>query len=177
MASNNPHYEADPTAKEVIKRDPYDCKIFPRGLNIVWGNDDRYWRMTTNKNESVAELLQVCWLEVSCSIPLVLKKRYQIGFTVSLTSDAFGWSGCHVFIMAKLGKKGKYIWKKLLLTTQTDKAEFQIPEENLFMEVPSQVASEDDRTLYFGLYEVWSGKWKGGLRIHHAFIKETPPPK
>lgn len=26
--------------------------------------------------------------------------------------------------------------------------------------------NQESKDVYFGLYEVWSGKWKGGLRIH-----------
>uniref|UniRef100_A0A5B6YS17 Protein PHLOEM PROTEIN 2-LIKE A9-like n=1 Tax=Davidia involucrata TaxID=16924 RepID=A0A5B6YS17_DAVIN len=121
-----------------------------------------------------AELLQVCWLEVTtCATTIKSGKKYQFGFSVSLTSDAFGWSSCPVYVMAKIGRKGKYTWKKvdLLGAAGRDKKEpFEIP-DSFVLEIPSDV-SPSEKELHFGLYEVWSGKWKGGLKIHHAFVRE-----
>ncbi|KAA8547589.1 hypothetical protein F0562_004018 [Nyssa sinensis] len=182
MASNNPHYEADPRSKVLsyIRTLPDTTNgakgliVEPRGLDIVWGNDTRYWRMPENKP---AELLQVCWLEVTCSIDIGTLKsarleKPQIGFKLSLSSDAFGWSGCPIYIMAKIGKKGKYFWKKVdLQAIRGNTQEFDIPEDFCMDIVKDSPAS--DEKLYFGLYEVWSGKWKGGLQIHHAFLRES----
>lgn len=115
-----------------------------------------------------AELLQVNWLEVTGTVILSPGKSYEIGFNVSLTPDAFGWSGLQVYIMAKLGKKGKYVLRKHVINP-SDKETFDIPcpSDRLKIDIP---AMED--IVYFGLYEVWSGRWKGGLRVHHAFVRE-----
>lgn len=96
-------------------------------------------------------------------------KKYQIGFKISLKADAFGWSGSPVFMMAKLGKKGRYTWRKMRPLDQLGNNEAEIPEDKLEI----SVGQLDDKQLYFGLYEVWNGKWKGGLLIHHAFIREV----
>ncbi|KAK1556909.1 hypothetical protein Q3G72_014410 [Acer saccharum] len=106
--------------------------IKPRGFNIVWGKDTRYWQLPekNRQTETAAELKQVCWLEITGSVDVKAGNRYTIEFLVSMKPDAFGWSGCPVFMMAK-----------------------------------------DSNKLFFGLYEVWSGKWKGGLLIHNATIK------
>ncbi|KAJ6986716.1 hypothetical protein NC653_020066 [Populus alba x Populus x berolinensis] len=32
--------------------------------------------------------------------------------------------------------------------------------------------NNNEETLYFGLNEVWTNKWKGGLRIHEAIVQE-----
>jgi hypothetical protein len=117
-----------------------------------------------------AELIQVCWLEVTGSLQLEANKTYEVGFKVSLTPDAFGWNGCPVYVMAKFGKRGKYSWKRA--TLKTDKV------EEPYQKIPEQVLSiksETENTLYFGLYEVWSGKWKGGLKIHEAFVNKISP--
>jgi hypothetical protein len=123
-------------------------------------------------------LIQVSWLEVTGSIVLEEKKQYEVTFNVSLAPDAFGWNGCPVYVMAKFGKKGKYTWKRATLdkdtttTTSTGgESSFSIPDQPLKITAP---ASSSDTTLYFGLYEVWSGKWKGGLRIHDANVKKAP---
>lgn len=141
-------------------------RIPPNNLNIVWGNDSRYWRLPSKEDEP-AELVQVCWLEVTGSCSVKKSKTYEVGFKVSMTPDAFGWTGCPVYIMAKIGKKGKYTLRRAALE-KFGGQEVNIPEQPLTITVPPQ----GEETLYFGMYEVWSGKWKGGLKIHEAFVNE-----
>ncbi|XP_062162607.1 protein PHLOEM PROTEIN 2-LIKE A9-like [Alnus glutinosa] len=161
------HYDADPLEQEQELEGGGGYKLYPRQLNIVWGNDPRYWRIPAGKGDTgPAELIQVCWLEVTGSLQLEANKTYEVGFKVSLTPDAFGWNGCPVYVMAKFGKRGKYSWKRATLKTDKAEDQYQIPEQVL------SIKSETENTLYFGLYEVWSGKWKGGLKIHEAIIKK-----
>lgn len=71
-----------------------------------------------NRKED-AELIQVNWLEVTGWIDNVLeKKTYDVGFTVSLMPDAFGWRDSPVYIMAKWGDNTQ--WRKVNLTTEND---------------------------------------------------------
>ncbi|XP_021294751.1 protein PHLOEM PROTEIN 2-LIKE A9 [Herrania umbratica] len=169
-----PHHDAD---YEAIKQDQGGYTLKPRAFNIVWGNDNRYWRIpsrspsTRGNNDEVAELVQVSWLEVTGSVQLQPSKIYQLTFKLSFKEDAFGWSGCPVFLMAKVGKKGKYKWRRLKELESLPKEKTEVPSnsEPFLIEVPSEVI---DSRLYFGLYEVWSGKWKGGLRVHEATVKE-----
>ncbi|TXG48318.1 hypothetical protein EZV62_027612 [Acer yangbiense] len=183
------HHE--PESSEVSKTaDETEITIRPRGFNIVWGKDTRYWQLPEksliiktstaedlNRNkdtEAAAELKQVCWLEITGSVDVKAGKKYAIEFQVSMKPDAFGWSGCPVFMMAKVGKKGKYIWKKITtLEKRTNTDPFSIPETNsqLTIDVSSNATAPDNK-LFFGLYEVWSGKWKGGLLIHKAIIRQ-----
>ncbi|GKV47222.1 hypothetical protein SLEP1_g54139 [Rubroshorea leprosula] len=90
-----------------------------------------------------------------------------------MKSDAFGWANSPVFLMAKVGKRGKYIWKRLSQLEQCPREPMDVPDPNsnnsFRIDVP---ADASDPRLYYGLYEVWSGKWKGGLRIHGATVKE-----
>ncbi|CAL5410813.1 unnamed protein product [Camellia sinensis] len=143
--------------------------INAKELKIVWGNDNRYWRTPKESNQP-AELLQVCWLEVTGSCDINKGKKYNVSFEVSLTPDAFGWNNTTLYIMAKRGEKGRYTWKKVNLTNQnTNKDQhFFIPEEHLIVE-PDMNASDDK--LYFGLYEIWKGNWKGGLKIYRAVVE------
>lgn len=118
-----------------------------------------------------AELLQVCWLEVNGSFPIegaVKGSKYKICFTISLKSDAFGWNNCPVYVMAKFGKKGKYVWTKITLKASEQS---ERPIGDLEVEYTDTATGND--TIYFGLYEVWSGKWKGGLQLHNATIQQT----
>lgn len=96
---------------------------------------------------------------------------YKLTFEVELAPDAFGWKDIQAFLMAKVGKKGKYKWTRVKLQ-QDQKQKFEIPDESqqLTIEVPRGAT---DTTLHFGLYEVWSGKWKGGLKIYNAKVRKT----
>lgn len=51
--------------------------------------------------------------------------------------------------------------------------EFKIPlgDDSFVIEVPSDFK---DTKLYFGLYEVWRGEWKGGLKVHQATVQKLP---
>ncbi|XP_060192550.1 protein PHLOEM PROTEIN 2-LIKE A9-like isoform X2 [Lycium barbarum] len=76
--------------------------VYPKALNIVWGNDERFWRLPKYENDG-AELIQVNWLEVTgCIDNIVEKKSYDIGFTMSLMTDAFGWNDSPVYTGAEL---------------------------------------------------------------------------
>lgn len=122
-------------------------------------------------------MIQVSWLEVTGSIDLSAGEQYEVTFKVSLAPDAFGWNGCPVYVMAKFGKKGKYTWKRATLDkgTTTTGGGFSIPDPSLKITALATASdASNETTLYFGLYEVWSGKWKGGLRIHEALVKKLP---
>ncbi|KAI4296956.1 hypothetical protein L6164_036872 [Bauhinia variegata] len=123
----SPHLIAD-INKVQVRGDTWE--IPPRGLNIVWGNDPRYWSIPI---DGPAGLIQVCWLEVSGSI------------------------------------QGNYQYEEASLN-QTGKLTIPMKPSGLEIDVPIDAA---DPTLYFGLYEVWSGKWKGGLEIHKATVRQA----
>nr|XP_048325683.1 protein PHLOEM PROTEIN 2-LIKE A9-like [Ziziphus jujuba var. spinosa] len=170
--AQKPHHDAE--EDHIITKPEERLMIFkPRALNIVWGEDARYWRLPVpTSTTDPAELIQVSWLEVTGKT----KKgeppaagKYEVGFKISLKPDAFGWSNCHVFLMAKVGKRGKYSWRKVSLL---NKDEQQANGDSGQKIIPLEIKPNDeDRQIYFGLYEVWSGKWKGGLLIYEAYIK------
>ncbi|CAN6545811.1 unnamed protein product [Malus baccata var. baccata] len=175
--TTKPHFQAE--QDDEVKQEGNKYIFRPRGLNIVWGNDERYWKLPKKKQSKdeptePAELIQVSWLEVTGSCSLSIAKKYEISFDVELAPDAFGWRDIQAFLMAKVGKKGKYVWTKVKVAAQDPKVgKFKIPDDNgpqMTIEVPSNAP---DNTVYFGLYEVWSGKWKGGLKIHQASVKEV----
>ncbi|KAK6917030.1 Phloem protein 2-like [Dillenia turbinata] len=163
--TTNPHFVADPNAIVPVPGGK-EWKIYPRGLNIVWGNDRRYWRIEEQKT-GMAELLQVSWLEVTGKVPLRGGKKYRVGFKISMKPDAFGWADLHVVILAKVGTNGRLVPKKEALNYSKVEP-FDFPQDGVEVEVP-----ENGDDVHFGMYEVWSGKWKGGLLIHHAFVREA----
>ena len=132
-----------------------------------------------------AELKQTSWLEVTGKVRFTTKDvGYRISFKVSLTANSFGWSEAPVFLMVKFGRKGQTIWKRIkslarhhknkLPSSPTDP--FDIPDPIIdhgpFEISKDQISSIRYDELYFGLYEVWSGKWKGGLQIHEVRFQQ-----
>lgn len=110
----------------------------------------------------------MCWLEVTGIVEDTSpNKNYEVGFRVSFNPDAFGWGKYPLFILIKKGKEGKPASTKITIDPNR-KDEFVISGTS------KGTNSSDDGKLYFGLYEVWSGMWKGGLNIHNAFIRELP---
>ncbi|XP_038689909.1 protein PHLOEM PROTEIN 2-LIKE A9 [Tripterygium wilfordii] len=171
--ANKAHRDADQKEAE-WDQDRSKITFKSTALSVVWGNDNRYWRLVKkNEEPTVLELVQVCWLEVTGSTTVEAGKKYQVSFTVSLKPDAFGWNGCPVFMMAKVGRKGKYSWKKIKALEKADfgSNSIQIPDHDGNKLVIEVEPTAEDRQLYFGLYEVWSGKWKGGLEIHNAIVR------
>ncbi|KAI4306376.1 hypothetical protein L6164_029658 [Bauhinia variegata] len=162
MVFGRPHQKAEP---EKVSQSRDGVYLFPpKGLNIVWGNDPRYWMIPQN---GPAWLMQVSWLEVSGSVRVTKGRKYRVKFEVSLDADSFGFKGTTLLIMAKVGKNGAYNYDEVTLA-QAGKLTIPNKTSGLEVQIPSDAS---DPTLYFGLYEVWSGKWKGGLEIHKALVQ------
>lgn len=130
-----------------------------------------YKKKLCREKTAPVDLVQVSWLEVTGSREnLAPGKTYEIGFKISLTQEAFGWNGSKVYVMAKLGRRGKYTWKRASLDSFTNGIPVEIPLANEKLKIQT---TNSETSIYFGMYEVWSGKWKGGLKIHNAYIREA----
>eukprot|EP00258_Populus_trichocarpa_P021874 XP_024437893.1 protein PHLOEM PROTEIN 2-LIKE A9-like [Populus trichocarpa] len=172
MSSNKPHYDAE--SDEILKRDSQRWTFKPRGFNIIWGLDERYWKLPEKGKVEPAELLQVCWLELTGTTKDSLPEgKYEIKFKLEVKPGAFGLSNSPIFMMAKVGKRGRYKWNKIKLQEKNSDNRPVIVEPTFQIEVKG---TTDDNKLYFGLYEVWTGKWKGGLLIHGATVDPVMRP-
>lgn len=110
------------------------------------------------------------WLEVTGVVDDTEQwKSYEVGFRASLNPDAFGWGNYPVYVMVKRGKQGKVAWTKVSINPN-QKEVFEIKGK---WTSSSDQLDPNDNKLYFGLYEVWSGKWKGGLKIYNAYVKRV----
>ncbi|KAJ0081357.1 hypothetical protein Patl1_09875 [Pistacia atlantica] len=71
--------------------------------------------------------------------------------------------------MAKIGARGKSIWKKIEPLEQAK------PEhKQFFVQIPPVKKGESGQEdLFFGLYEIWGKNGKGGLRIHCETVEEA----
>ncbi|KAJ0081720.1 hypothetical protein Patl1_11886 [Pistacia atlantica] len=73
--------------------------LFARDLSVTWGDDQRYWKWTSLKETSdvfvdVAELLNVCWLEIKVrfeTTKLTPRALYEVLFVIMLKEGAYGW--------------------------------------------------------------------------------------
>lgn len=118
-------------------------------------------------SEDAAELIQVSWLEVSGVVPVEKNKKYNVKFHVNVKADGFGWNSTKVLVMAKVGKRGSYNFREA--TLKPGDKNLIVPDNNNPLEI-EVAAGASDTYLHFGLYEVWSGKWKGGLEIIKAEV-------
>lgn len=119
-----------------------------------------------------AELVSVSWFELSGSVPVIPGKRYRISFKLGFNPNSFGWNAHPIFLMAKIGKSGRYVWKGLTELERMPRGPIDIPADgNSFeIEVPPSAL---DTMLYFGIYEIWSGSRKKGLLVYSASVKEV----
>jgi hypothetical protein len=119
-----------------------------------------------------AEMLEVCWLDVTGSMTATKGKAYEISFILSMNEEnSFGWED-PVYVMARIGEEGEYKREKIDLSKLGLK-EDEFPAKKCRVEFRSDENAENNKkTLYFGLYEVWTNNWKGGLRIHEAIVRE-----
>ncbi|KAJ4916968.1 Protein PHLOEM PROTEIN 2-LIKE A9 [Raphanus sativus] len=169
------HYKADSKMELDTNRKAWILQ--PSGLNFVWGGDSRYW-VIPNEPGVPAELKMVSWLEVTGSFERTEPgKTYKIGFKISFKPDATGWDRAPLVMSAKIGWKGKTVWKKIKSVNQNKRGSepVNIPDETdgRFEISVSPTADNQDTKLQFGLYEVWTGRWKTGLLIHEAFVQEV----
>ncbi|KAK4709921.1 hypothetical protein AABB24_023567 [Solanum stoloniferum] len=168
MEYSNSHYEGNHISEELEKGTVF--KIYPAAFNIVWGKDERYWKLPQEK-EDPATLVQVSWLEVTGWCDKVEKgTKYEVKFKVKLTPDSFGFNELPLYFMVKSGSKN--LWKKIYLTKDANvesNGSYLVPNN---LTITTTDSPYEDSKLCFGLYEVWSGKWKGGLIIQEVIIQK-----
>ncbi|XAR56166.1 hypothetical protein NMG60_11036527 [Bertholletia excelsa] len=148
-------------------------KLDARQLSITWSDDDRYWCWTSLSESSdtcieVAELLNVCWLEIHGKFkmenlsPGIL---YEVVFIVMLKDPAYGW--------------GVPVNVRLVLpdgNTQHREENLMEKPRGRWIEIPageftSSAPAKNGGDLQFSLYEYKGGCWKRGLVIKGVAIR------
>ncbi|KAH8486198.1 hypothetical protein H0E87_025277 [Populus deltoides] len=155
-------------------KDTGDKKMFkPKELKICWQEENQFWSIPDG-DDVPAELLEVCWLDVSGEMPVTKGNAYEVSFMLSMnTENSFGWDD-PVTVMARIGEEGEYTRVPIDLSKLKGE-EVEFPPDKCRVEPKSEENAKNDKeTLYFGLYEVWTNKWKGGLRIHKAIVQKIP---
>ncbi|KAL7089674.1 hypothetical protein ACP275_13G198600 [Erythranthe tilingii] len=150
----------------------HNCFIlFARDLSITWGEDDRFWHWPLLKESSdeslaVAELLDVCWLEVHGKFEIANLSpgaTYEISFVVKLKDPAYGWEN-PVNLRLTLPDGSKQEHKENLMEKPRGK----------WIEITAgelKSSAEKAGEMEFSLYEYEGGKWKKGLLIKGVAIR------
>ncbi|KAL6351100.1 hypothetical protein AAG906_031686 [Vitis piasezkii] len=168
MSSTTTNHDAEDPSTLQREDGKMKATFNPRQLNIIWGGDPRYWKLP--EDNGPAELLRVWWFEVSGSVRIGSVPpgtKYRITFQISMKSNAFGWNVSPVYVIAKFGKEGKYSWQKISL--QADYSQPTSIPSTEGLEIETEDAND---TLYFGLYDVWSGQEKRGLLLYNATVEQ-----
>ncbi|XP_068657443.1 uncharacterized protein PHLOEM PROTEIN 2-LIKE A4-like [Aristolochia californica] len=181
---SGPHYVAPPMgAYYNIKKEGKVDTLFisAKALNIVWGNDSRYWQWRALdepqgfKPEVGAELQQVNWIEVtgrldSSEVPEFFRgirsKTYEILWVVNFNVDAFGWQTTP--IKFKVASGGQ-------LKQRSEKLEPYRKKGNQWHEISGgefTVTFHKKGVVDFGMYETESDWWKGSMVL--AGVKIRP---
>ncbi|XP_021294754.1 lectin-like [Herrania umbratica] len=156
----------------VDKKSNKNCfMLFARDLSITWAEDHRYWHWTNQKEINsdvfidVAELLQVCWLEIHVKFDVAKLSPgtlYRVVFVFMLRDEAFGWE-FPVNFRLTLPNRFKVEHKEILMTKP----------KGVWIEIPvgefttsSESVGEID--IYCHEYDI--GNWKSGLIVKGVSI-------
>ncbi|KAI3455833.1 hypothetical protein Pfo_012496 [Paulownia fortunei] len=156
----------------VEKESNRNCFIlFARDLSITWAEDNRFWHWPLLKESSdeclpVAELLNVCWLEVNGAFEMANLSSgtmYEIVFVVMLKDPAYGWE-VPVNLRLILPDGSRQEHKENLMEKQRGQ----------WIEIPAgefKSSAEKVGQMEFSLYDYEGGKWKRGLLIKGVSIR------
>ncbi|KAK4493422.1 hypothetical protein RD792_017676 [Penstemon davidsonii] len=156
----------------IVKESNSNCfTLFARDLSITWAEDHRFWHWplfneSSDESVPVAELLNVCWLEVHGRFEisnLTPGIKYEVVFIVKLKDPAYGWE-VPVNLRLTLPDGTKQEHKESLIEKPREK----------WVEIPAgefKASAEKFGEIEFSLYEYEGGKWKKGLLIKGVSIK------
>lgn len=158
--------------------------IGARGLDITWGNDLRYWKLTTKEDSlfpEVAQLESVCWFEVKgeiqCSLP---PGDYTLSWRLFLV-EAYSWESEPVhFTLSKDGLQ--HIESKCYLTELPGEVPgFRVPTKRQLddgwveYDVGEFTVGSDEKNcaVRFAMVAIEKLYWKYGICLDGAVIRPT----
>lgn len=114
-ALSGPHWKGDGSSISSDKACPATCRVPAKALNIIWGNDPRFWqwiKLSEVETRSVgfdegARLLQVNWIEVTGKLPTTMfnvasATKYEVYYVMKFQVDAFGWHSVPIKFRVRL---------------------------------------------------------------------------
>ncbi|KAJ4977172.1 hypothetical protein NE237_002278 [Protea cynaroides] len=150
----------------------YNCfMLFARAHSITWSDDKQYWHWpywqeTNNVLVDVAELLDVCWLEVRGTFDtsnLSPGVMYEIAFVVMLREPMYGWEvPVNLQLILPNGEKQEH--KECLLSK---------PREQWIEILVGEFCTSPEKAgdMQFSLFEFEGGQWKKGLVFKGVIIR------
>ncbi|XP_038689908.1 protein PHLOEM PROTEIN 2-LIKE A1-like [Tripterygium wilfordii] len=145
--------------------------LFARDLLITWAEEKHFWQWSYQKDSSdvfmdVAELLNVCWLEVHGRLDatkLSPGTLYEVAFVIMLKDPAYGWETPVNFrLILPNGMKKEH--KENLMTKPRGQ----------WLEIPVaefRTSPESTGEMEISMYEYEGGVWKKGLVVKGALIR------
>ncbi|KAM1485614.1 hypothetical protein TB1_036452 [Malus domestica] len=94
------YFDAEKKKSYWVDEDGKNCfMLYAKDLTIIWSGDRRYWRwsplkVTRDASVDVAELLDVCWLDVNGAFDtkyLTPDTVYEVSFVIRLKDPNYGW--------------------------------------------------------------------------------------
>ncbi|CAI9782229.1 unnamed protein product [Fraxinus pennsylvanica] len=149
--------------------------LFAQDLLITWSDDKRYWHWSMLKESSdecfaVAELLNVCWLDVHGKFDTANLSpgiMYEVVFVVMLKDPAYGWE---VPVNVRLTLPDG--------STQQQKVKLMEKPRGQWIEIPAgelkTSSHQNVGEMEISLYEYEGGKWKRGLMVKGVVIRPKP---
>ncbi|CAM0953624.1 unnamed protein product [Alopecurus aequalis] len=154
---------AAPEGKCWVKKDNIiNFMLLPKSLSITWGGDTRYWTWKPFEEGSkieVAELKDVCWLEVDGKMELSYLTPgvvYEVVFEIMIKEVSRGWS-----VPVNLRLKLPYG------TVQERKEHLQDKPREKWLDIPvGEIKPQKGQTgdLSISLFQ-FTGNWKKGLVV------------
>lgn len=145
-----------------------------RELYICWGEDERYWHWGY-RNDSrfgeIAELLNVCWLEVGGAMDcrlLSADTEYTVVFVLKLTADSYGLDGQPIKFSVKTPGVEEIEFEHLLPHEVDEWVEVAAGE---FTVRATEDIDDDSSHVEFRMKEVEAGHWKRGLLVDGVKIE------
>ncbi|KAL6269210.1 hypothetical protein ACE6H2_026121 [Prunus campanulata] len=139
-----------------------------RGLNITRSDDRRYWRWVkeTETSDDVAELLNVCWLQVSGKFEnpkLSQGTQYEVVLVAKMKTRAYGWDAPVNFKLthADTTNHGTINLEDMFKDSKDQWKDIKLGEFH---------ASANQGNIEFWLYK-FGGKWKSGLVIKSVAVR------
>ncbi|OVA11830.1 Phloem protein 2-like [Macleaya cordata] len=152
--------------------------LFSRSLSITWGEDKRFWHWPSIKLESstsddvvveVAELLNVCWLEVYGKLDISYLSpgvKYEVVFLLMLKDHSYGWDvPVNLRLVFPNGATQHQHKVNLQTRPRSQWVELHVGE---FQTPPNK---QEKAEIQFSMFEYEGGQWKRGLVIKGVIIQ------
>ncbi|WRX26208.1 DC1 - like 10 [Theobroma cacao] len=153
------------------KLNKYCFMLFARDFSILWAEDHRYWRWSYQREINsdvlidVAELLDVCWLEMHVMFnvkKLSPKTLYGLVFVLMLTKEARGWE--HPMNFGFILPNGYKVERKEPLKSKPRGVWIDIP----IGEFTTSSAIVGEVDIY--CHQYYTSNWKRGLIVKGVTI-------